>query len=330
MDIARRTVLLTAFLGALAGAGLPAAAQALQEVSIGLASTSFATAGPRLAKELGLFERRGLEPRFTVLDSANAATAALIARSVDFAISGPGEIVAAHARKQPVVALANGYVGFSGTLVIARPVADKLGNAATTSPAARLKALDGLLIASPSATGAYTITLKAAAAAAGANVRFTYMGQPAMLAALESGAIQGFIGGAPFWATAVGKGYGALWLSGPKGEFAREFVPAATVNLQTLRAQLESQPTVVKRLLEVFADLGKAIDERPAQVKAALARLYPTLDAATLDLLFAAEGRAWRPQPLTKADMSHEIAYMKLGGAPIPRLDSLDPAAMLP
>jgi ABC-type nitrate/sulfonate/bicarbonate transport system substrate-binding protein len=330
MTLTRRTVLLSTLLVSLISAGAPAAAQALQEVSIGLASTSFATAAPRLAKEMGLFEKRGLDAKFTVLDSANAATAALIAKSVDYAISGPGEIVAAHARNQPVVALANGYVGFSGTVVIAKSVADKLGSAATTNTAARLKALDGLLIASPSATGAYTITLKAAAAAVGANVRFTYMGQPAMLAALESGAIQGFIGGAPFWATAVGKGYGSLWLSGPKGEFAREFVPAATVNLQTMRAQLEAQPAVVKRLLDVFNDLGKAVDERPAEVKAALAKLYPTLDAATLDLLFGAEGRAWRAQPLTKSDMSHEIAYMKLGGAPIPRLESLDPAAMLP
>jgi len=330
MNITRRTAVLGTVLAGLATVGTPATAQALQEVSIGLASTSFATAAPRLAKELGLFQKRGLEPRFTVLDSANAATAALIAKSVDYAISGPGEIVAAHARNQPVVALANGYVGFSGTLVLAKSVADKLGSAAAASPAAKLKALDGLLIASPSATGAYTITLKAAAAAAGANIRFTYMGQPAMLAALESGAIQGFVGGAPFWATAVVKGYGTMWMSGPKGDFAREYVPAATVNLQTMRPQLESQAAVVKRLLDVFADLGKAIDERPAEVKAALARLYPTLDAATLDMLFAVEGRAWRAHPLSVRDMSHEIAYMKLGGAPIPRLDSLDPAAMLP
>jgi len=142
MNITRRTAVLGTVLAGLATVGTPATAQALQEVSIGLASTSFATAAPRLAKELGLFQKRGLEPRFTVLDSANAATAALIAKSVDYAISGPGEIVAAHARNQPVVALANGYVGFSGTLVLAKSVADKLGSAAAASPAAKLKALD--------------------------------------------------------------------------------------------------------------------------------------------------------------------------------------------
>ena len=330
MGSARLMAALCGFLAVMSLVGATAIAQPARELNIALASTSFATAAPRLAKELGLFEKRGLDARFTVLDNANAATAALIAKSVDYAISGPGEIVAAHSRGQPVVALANAYAGFSGTVVLAKSVAEKAGTAPGAPVAARLKALDGLLIASPSPTGAYTVTLKAAAAAVGAQVRFTFMAQPAMLAALESGAIQGFIGGAPFWATAVAKGFGTLWMSGPKGEFSRDHIPAATANLQTLRSNLEAQPAVIKRLQDVFADLGKAIDERPAEVKAALARLYPTLDAPTLDLLFAAEGRAWSTQPLTTRDMAHEIAYMKLGGAPIPRLDSLDPAAMLP
>jgi ABC-type nitrate/sulfonate/bicarbonate transport system substrate-binding protein len=215
-------------------------------------------------------------------------------------------------------------------VVLAKAVADKLGVPPSAPVAARLKALDGLVIASPSPTGAYTITLRGASAAAGANVRFTYMAQPAMLAALDSGAIQGFIGGAPFWSTPVLKGAAVMWISGPKGEFPSEFVPAATATLQTMRSQADANPALVKRLADVFADLGKAIEERPADVKAAVAKLYPSLDAATLDLLLSAEMRAWSTRPLTVKDMAHEIAYIKLAGTPIPRLDSLDPAAMLP
>jgi ABC-type nitrate/sulfonate/bicarbonate transport system substrate-binding protein len=265
-----------------------------------------------------------------VMDSANAATTALISKSVDFAVSGPGEIIAAHSRGQPVVSLANAYAGFSGTVVLAKSVADKLGVAPNAPVAARLKALDGLLLASPSATGAYTISTRGAAAANGATVRFSYMAQPAMLAAMESGAVQGFIGGAPFWSAPVLKGSGVVWLSGPKGDIPADYVPVAMATLQTMRGHADANAAQVKRLAEVFADLGKAIDERPAEVKAAVAKLYPNLDAATLDLLFSAEVRAWRTKPLTAKDMAHEIAYMKLSGAPLPRLDSLDPAAMLP
>jgi ABC-type nitrate/sulfonate/bicarbonate transport system substrate-binding protein len=319
-----RSVLAASCLGA---AACPSAAE---EISIGLASTSFATAAPRVAKELGLFDKRGIDAKFIVMDNANAATTALIAKSVDFALSGPGELVAAHSRSQPVVAVANTYAGFSGTVVLAKAVADKLGVSPTAPVAARLKALDGLVLASPSPTGAYTVTIKGAAAAAGAsNLRLTFMAQPAMLAAMESGAIQGFIGGAPFWSTPVLKGSGVMWLSGPKGEFPAEFIPAVTANLQTLRSHALANPALMKRLGEVFADLGKAIDDRPGDVKAAVGRLYPNLDAGTLDLLFDAEARAWKPRPLSAKDMAHEIAYIKLSGTPIPKLESIDPAAML-
>lgn len=303
--------------------------QGLREVSVGLASTSFATVAPRIAKELGLFEKRGIEPKFTVLENASSATSALISKSVDTAVSGPGEIVAANARGQKVVAIANNYVGFSGSVVLAKSVADKLGVPATAPIAARLKALDGLVLASPSATGAYTVAIKGAAAASGVNVRFTYMGQPAMLAALESGAIQGFIGGAPFWAAPVLKGSGVLWISGPKGELPAEFAPISLANFQVMRSFVDANPALVKQLVEVFNDLTKAIDERPAQVKAAVAKLYPTMDAATLDLLVGAEMRAWRARPMTAKDMAHDIAFMKMSGTTIPQMDSLDPAAML-
>ena len=71
----------------------------------------------------------------------------------------------AHARGLKVVVLANTYAGFSGTLVLSKSVVDKLGVSPTAPIAQRLKALDGLVIGSPSATGAYTVTARAAAAA---------------------------------------------------------------------------------------------------------------------------------------------------------------------
>jgi ABC-type nitrate/sulfonate/bicarbonate transport system substrate-binding protein len=328
----RSAVNLRAALRALAAASVvitAAGPAAGEEISIGLASTSFANAAPRVAKELGLFEKRGLDAKFTVMDNANAATTALISKSTDFALSGAAELIAANARGQPVVAVANTYGGFSGTLVLAKSVADKLGVAPDAPVTARLKALDGLVLASPSATGAYTLTIRAAAAAAGANVRLVYMALPAMQAAMDSGAVQGYMTGAPFWSVPVLKGSGVAWLSGPKGEFPAEFIPAITSNIQTLKSNAQAKPGQMKRLAEVFADLGRAIDERPADVKAAVGRLYPTLDAATLDLLFEAEARSWKPRPLSAKDMAHEISYIKRGGIPIPNVDTIDPATML-
>jgi ABC-type nitrate/sulfonate/bicarbonate transport system substrate-binding protein len=300
-----------------------------REIAMSLASTSFATAAPRIAKEMGLFAKQGLEPKFVIMDNANAATTALISKSVESALSGPGEVVVAQARGQKVVVIANTYGGLSGSLVLSKAVANKLGVSPTAPVNARLKALDGLLIASTSATGVYTVSFKGAAASAGAKVRFTYMAQPAMTAALESGAIQGYIAGAPFWAAAIVKGSGVLWISGPKGELPTEHVPVSSSNLQVMRAFAEANPAVAKRLAGVINDLAKAIDERPAEVKAAVGKLYPSLDASTLDLLFAAESLAWKVKPVTAKDMAREIAFMKTTGTPLPQIDSIDPASMV-
>ena len=322
----RRTCLVGVAAAAMAA---PARGQQRREVSIGLASTSFATAAARIAKELGLYEAHGLEPKFVVLDNASAATAALISRSVESALSGPGELVVAQARGQKVVVVANTYAGMSGSLVLSKSVAEKLGTSPAAPVGARLKALDGLLIGSTSATGVYTVSFKTAAAAAGAAVRFTYMAQPAMQAALESGAIQGFVGGAPFWAFPITKGSGVLWISGPRGELPSDHVPASSSNLQVMRAFADEHPDVVQRLAKVFNDLSRTLEQDPERVKSAVFKLYPSLDATALDLLFSVESQAWKVRPVTAKDMAREVAYVKLIGSVPAVIDSIDPASML-
>jgi hypothetical protein len=66
-----------------------------------------------------------------------------------------------------------------------------------------------------------------------------------------------------------------------------------------------------------------------AEARKQLAKLYSDIDAATLDLLFASEAAGWKAKHLTPADMAKEIAFVKLGDAPIPGLDTVNPAAMI-
>ncbi|CAH1654217.1 ABC-type nitrate/sulfonate/bicarbonate transport system substrate-binding protein [Chelatococcus asaccharovorans] len=307
---------------------VPAMAQ-LRDISIPISSLSFGTAAIRIAKELGLFEKHGLNAKIIVMDNANSATTALISKSVEVVLSGPGELVAAQGRGQKVVAIANTYNGLSASLVLAKDVAEKTGVSPNAPVAERLKALNGLIIGSTSATSSYTVSFKGAAEAVGANIRFTYMAQPAMVAALEKGAIQGFIAGAPFWGVPVVRDKAVLWLSGPKAELPPQNLPASSVSLQTMQDFATANPELMKSLAAVIADLGKAIEERPAEVKAAVAKLYPDVDAKTLDLLYASEAAAWKARPLTAADMAHEIAFVKSTGTSLPQIDSVDPASML-
>lgn len=306
-----------------------ASAESLREVKFGISSSSLGPAGPRIAKEMGLFAKHGLAPAFVVLDSASAAVSGLISRSFEVAIAGPTEIVASQARGQKVVAIAVSYAGFGPSLVLSKAVVDKLGVSPEAPVQERLKALDGLLIGSPSATSVATAAVKGSAVAFGANPRFTYMGQPTMVAALESGAIQGYVASAPFWAYPVVKGTGVLWLSGPKNEFSRDVTPGITGQLAVLRDFAEANPALIKSCVGVLADFAKAIDERPADVKAAILKIFPDLDAKTLDLVFATESLAWKGKTVTPADMAHEIAVVKSMGVQLPGIDKIDIASML-
>ena len=73
----------------------------------------------------------------------------------------------------------------------------------------------------------------------------------------------------------------------------------------------------------------EAIDKRPAEVKAAVVKVFPNVDSRTLDVLFASESLAWKARPLTAADIAHAIAYTKLSGIALPQLDGADPASMI-
>jgi len=72
----------------------------------------------------------------------------------------------------------------------------------------------------------------------------------------------------------------------------------------------------------VFKELSKAMEERPRQVKAATAKLYPEVDAKTLDLFAEIELKGFKTTPLTPDIMAHEIAFMKAGGQLPPEVGS--------
>ena len=308
---------------------LSAIADNLRKVPIGLSSMTFAPAPARLADKMGIFAKHGLAPNFVVLDSGNAATAALLSGSLQVIVGGPGEHVAAAARGQDIVAIANVYQGLGGSLILSKAAVEKTGVAPDAPVAERLRALNGLLIGSSSATSSYTVAVKAAAESAGAAVRFTYMAQTVTPGAMEKGAIDGFMASAPVWSVPVISGNGLLWLSGPGGDFPAEYAPASSTSVQMLRPTAEKDPALVKAFRNTFADFVAAVKDRPEEVKAAVAALYPDLTSETVDVLFQKEAIAWAARPLTVDDMRHEIAFVKTAGANLPGVDKLDPAKLL-
>lgn len=295
---------------------------------IALSSSTLAYGGLRIAEQGGLFQRHGLIPRIIVMDSGNAAISAVLGRSAEFSASGPGEVLAAKMRGRDMVILANVYRGMSGSLVLGKAVAERLDLPPGAQVAARLRALDGLVIAAPSATSAYLTPVKNAAEAVGAKIRFVYMSQPAMVAALQAGAVQGIVAGAPFSLTAVGNGSGVPWISGPKSELPATSLPASSACLQTSVVYAKAHPETVRALQDVFAELSRLITDRPAEAEALLGKAYPQLGAAGTKAAFDESASNWSRPAMTEDDIRQEIRIQASTGA-LPGVDKVAPGSVL-
>jgi ABC-type nitrate/sulfonate/bicarbonate transport system substrate-binding protein len=298
------------------------------EIVIAASSNSFVLGGLHIAEQAHLFAPHGVVPRIVVMDSGNAAISAVISGSAQFAISGPSEAIAARARKQDMVIAANLYRGLAGSLALAKDVADKSGVATDAPLPARLHALDGLAIAFPSATSALLLPYKAAAEQLGVKIRYVYMAQPAMAAALEAGAIQGYVGSSPFWEAPVVRGKAVLWINGPVGELPQAVLPTSSSCIQMSAEVARTHPEIVKGLRAALADLAVLIRDHPDPAKAYLTKAYPTLDPAVLDLGFSKERANWTQPMFTQADMRREIDLAKASVA-LPGIDSVTPESLL-
>lgn len=301
----------------------------LRDFSIPISSTSFATAQVRAAEILGSFARNGLAVKFPIMDTGANLTASLISGSSPVVLGGAGEQVAAWVKGQEILTITNVYWGLAASIVLAKDVADKTGVSPTAPIKDRLKALDGLIIAAPSATSTYTNSFRGAADAVGAKMRLTYMAQPAMVAALESGAVQGYSAGAPFWGQQVARGKAVVWISGPKGELPKQNTPASITSFNAMRPFAQANKDLMAQILASYRDFSTILEKTPDQVRQALGKLYPDVDAATLDVLFAAENSAWKMRDVTVADMRQDVDFMANSGLNLPGIEKIDPAAMI-
>jgi ABC-type nitrate/sulfonate/bicarbonate transport system substrate-binding protein len=323
-----RRMLIAGSAGTMLALGRSIAAPALEDVKAAVSSTSFVLGGAKIGQQAGLFAKNGLQLSIVVMDSGNAAMSALIGGSVSFAVAGPSEVLAARLRGQDTQIVANLYAGFAGSLILATEVAKRTNMSPTAPLKKRLHALDGLTIAVPSATSALLGPVKEGVARTGANARFTYMAQPAMPAALESGAIQGFVASFPFAGTPVLRGTGVIWIDGPGGELPTDLMPSSSSMLQATSTYIKSNKATVQKLQQSIVDIAGFIQEDPAAAKRAVAAGYPQLSAKEIDLAFDRQWKNWTKPFLTAADMRQELKLLK-ASMPAPGLDKLDPTAAL-
>jgi len=298
-------------------------------VNIGLGSGTFANAPALLAAELGLYEKHGLAATVTIAENASVATSAMLSGSFDVAFVGAGELITTQGRGQDVVALASIYGGSSATVILSNAAVAKLEVSASASAQERIKALDGLTIATPSKVSSFTYALLSAADGAGAKPTITYMSQGTMAAALQTGAIDGFIASAPFWVAPVDGGFGTVWLKGTLGELGAAHTLSSAASAQMLRSHAEKNPEIVNRLRAALDELSTIIVEMPEVVKEALLKIYPSLTPQALDIVYETDAIGWTNNKLTPENIANDIAIIKATNADLPEIDKIDPAKLL-
>jgi ABC-type nitrate/sulfonate/bicarbonate transport system substrate-binding protein len=297
-------------------------------ITIAVSSNTLLYGGLFIAEKAGLFGQQGLAAKIVVMDSGNAAMTALISRSAQFAASGPGEVLTARSRGQKVVILGNFYRGFSASVVLATAVAGKSTMAPGAPVTERLRALNGLIVAAPSATSAYLHPIKRATEEAGARPRFVYMSQPAMVAALQSGAIQAMIAAPPYSSTAIARGLGVDWINGPRGDLPAHVQPRSSACLQTTEQYATANPAVIARMRTVLTSLVQFVRDKPDEAKRLLQQVYPQLAPAGLDQAFAQNVGNWTQPTLSEADIAQEISILSASGV-VAGVDRIQPAAAL-
>jgi ABC-type nitrate/sulfonate/bicarbonate transport system substrate-binding protein len=327
--IGRTAIKAYLFAAAMLAATSCAFGEDLQKIKIVTSSSSIPGSTARFVKEMGFFGKHGLDASISAMDTNSVAASALISGSANFATTPASDLIVSQTRGQDLVALFSAYRDFAAVLVIARSVADKLKISPTAPVQERLKALDGLAIAAPSPTSSFTAATRSSVESVGAKVTLVYMSNAAMVAALQSGALQGFVASAPYYVQPVLNGSGVIWIAGPKGEFPPQFSPANSNVLMTTRSYAAANPDVMKRVVAAFADFGRAATDRPADVKAAIARLSPDVEARTLDLILETEARGFAVGPLTAADIAHDIAFVKASGVDLAGIDKINPATLI-
>jgi ABC-type nitrate/sulfonate/bicarbonate transport system substrate-binding protein len=311
----------------LASRGLRAA-ETPQSVTIAVSSTSFVLGGVKIGEQAGLFARNGVNLRIVVMESGNAAMSALIGGSVPFAVTGPPDSLMARARGQDIVIVTNLYAGFAGSVVLATSVAGRLGVSPTAPIKDRFRALDGLVLAVPSATSVLLAPIRKAAEDAGAKVRFTYMNQGTMPAALETNAIQGMVASYPFAGAPVLRGAGVLWIDGPGGELPADVAPASSSSIQTTGAYFKANRDTVRKLQQAIIAIAEFVEKEQVDAKRALAAGYPDLSAQEIDLAFKEQWRNWTKPFLNEADIRQELKLL-ISSTKAPGLQQIDPTSAM-
>ena len=299
--------------------GVPGAdAQAPEETTLAVPAFSLTFSSTFVAEELGLWEKEGLKVKISTVAGVGAANAVL-AGSVDFALTTAATLVRGGARGQQLFAIAQLMDRAPIEIVLRKDVAEKAGIASGMPIEKRAQVLRGKRMAVDSVNSINHIILKYVARKGGLDpekdLTVTPMQPPNMMAALKSGAIDGFAMSVPWPVMASREGAAVTLVSIPRGDLP-EMTPFAFILLVTRPGFCDSKASVCRKLVVGYKRALALIHDKPTEALAALRKKFDKIDPAVLaDAFELARAAASRTGLVDEAGIKRAIDFQVDAGA---------------
>ena len=244
-----------------------------------------------IALKAGIFKQNGLNVKTVNAGTGALAVEALTGGSGQFVVTGSADLFSAAKSGQHLYILAKASSGLSTQIVLTSAGVKQTGLTASAPLAQRIKALNGLTIASPSAASSWTAQAAKAAATQGATIKFTYVQENSMAAAMQAGKIDGLVAAPPWSTEALYAKTGTLWLSGPAGTFPGGYAVSSYGDplVATTKAYGDAHPQVAEDFTKSIVQAAALLKSQPAQAAAYVKQVaYPTMSQAEFQQVWAA------------------------------------------
>ena len=247
------------------------------------------------------------------------AANAVLAGSVDFALTTAATLVRGGARGQQLFAIAQLMDRAPTEIVLRKDVAEKAGIASGMPIEKRAQVLRGKRMAVDSVNSINHIILKYVARKGGLDpekdLTVTPMQPPNMMAALKTGAIEGFTMSVPWPVMASREGAAVTLVSIPRGDLP-EMTPFAFILVVTRPGFCDSKASVCRKLVAGYKRALALVHDKPTEALAALRKKFDRIDPAVLaDSFELARVATSRTGLIDEAGMKHAIDFQVDAGA---------------
>jgi NitT/TauT family transport system substrate-binding protein len=264
-----------------------------------------------IAEDQGFFARRGLQVKSVTIVGIGAINA-VIAGSADFAEVSASSFGRAAARGQRLLAIVNTIDRPFVEVVLRNDLAAAAGFDPKAPLAQRGLALKGRTIAVDSINSMIHAYVRLVAARSGYDpdeIRIAPMQPDGMLAAFDTGQIDGFAISLPWTLKPVLDGKAAVIASGPNGDPA-DMKPFGHNIVVTRPETCAKRRSLCEKMGHAFADAIDFIQDHPQESLALLQKRFPQVEPRILAPAFA-EMRQVTPNPpvVSQADIENAEIY---------------------